>query len=32
MAGKPQKLKEKTCAFPGCDVVFMARGKGKYCD
>ena len=32
MAGKPQKLKEKTCDFPGCDVIFIGRGKAKYCD
>lgn len=32
MAGKPQKLKEKICAFPGCDVVFIGRGKAKYCE
>jgi len=27
----PKRLKLKTCAFKGCDVEFMARGKGKYC-
>jgi len=32
MAGKPQKLKEKTCDFPGCDVIFIGRGKAKYCE
>lgn len=32
MAGKPQKLKEKTCNFPGCDVIFIGRGKAKYCE
>ena len=30
--GKPQKLKKKNCAFPGCNVEFIGRGKAKYCD
>ena len=29
---KPQKLKKKKCAFPECDVVFIGRGKAKYCE
>lgn len=29
---KPQKLKKKKCAFPGCGVVFVGRGKAKYCE
>jgi hypothetical protein len=32
MAGKPQKMKLKTCVFPGCDVEFIGRGKAKYCE
>ena len=32
MAGKPQKLKEKICDFPGCEVIFIGRGKAKYCE
>jgi hypothetical protein len=27
-----QRFKMKICSFPGCDVEFMARGKGKYCE
>jgi len=27
-----QRLKKKHCAFPGCDVIFIGRGKAKYCD
>lgn len=30
--GKPQKMKKKKCAFPGCGVEFIGRGKAKYCD
>jgi len=30
--GKPQKLKKKNCAFPGCNIEFIGRGKAKYCD
>jgi len=29
---KPQKLKKKKCVFPGCTVVFIGRGKAKYCE
>ena len=29
--GKPQKLKQKHCAFPDCGVAFVGRGKAKYC-
>jgi hypothetical protein len=32
MAGKPQKLKQKTCVFPECYVEFIGRGKAKYCE
>lgn len=32
VGGKPQKLKKKNCAFPGCNVEFIGRGKAKYCD
>ena len=32
MAGKPQKMKQKTCVFPDCNVEFIGRGKAKYCE
>ena len=28
----PQRLKKKNCAFPGCNLEFIGRGKAKYCD
>ena len=30
--GTSQKLKEKKCQFPECGVIFIGRGKAKYCD
>lgn len=30
--GTPQRLKKKNCAFPGCNVEFIGRGKAKYCE
>lgn len=29
---RTQKLKEKTCAFPGCKTIFIGKGKAKYCE
>jgi len=29
---RKQRLKEKKCAFPGCGVTFIGRGKAKYCE
>jgi len=28
----PQRLKTKCCVFPGCETIFIGRGKAKYCD
>ena len=31
LSKRKEKLKEKLCAYPGCEVIFFGTGKSKYC-